>query len=41
MRKLLIDKETDVKCLLDQGKPYTEITRECGVSHNILDQCSK
>jgi uncharacterized protein YerC len=32
MRKLSIDKEIDVKCLLDQGKLYTEITRGCGIS---------
>jgi DNA invertase Pin-like site-specific DNA recombinase len=30
--KLSIDKENDVKCLLDQGKPYSVIARECGLS---------
>jgi DNA invertase Pin-like site-specific DNA recombinase len=38
MRKLSIDKENDVKCLLDQGKPYTEIARECGVSKATISR---
>jgi hypothetical protein len=38
MRKLSIDKENNINCLLDLGDPYTEIAREGGVSKTTISR---
>jgi DNA invertase Pin-like site-specific DNA recombinase len=38
MRKLSIDKESDVKCLLNQGETYTEIACGCDVVKTTLSR---